>query len=232
MGLRLRGYSFCRDNGGVDVDRLRRETRSEHEAVEALLPLMSPGLTRELYGHVLARMYRVLSGWESWASEHAPPRLASLIQERRRAPLLSADLTALGTPGAAGEESFSSAAWALRFPDAQLDPAAFEAAFLGAMYVLEGSTLGGQYIARHVEEALGFTPGVGDAYFRGYGEQTGSMWQAFKRLLAEIPEEHTDQVIAAAKGMFAHFGAALQGYTLDPVAELVLEPSGEAGLAQ
>jgi heme oxygenase (biliverdin-IX-beta and delta-forming) len=44
---------------------------------------------------------------------------------------------------------------------------------LGAMYVMEGSTLGGQLIARHVELVLGLTAGQGNAHFRGHNERTG-----------------------------------------------------------
>ena len=48
-----------------------------------------------------------------------------------------------------------------------------DATLLGAMYVMEGSTLGGQLIARHVELVLGLTAGQGNAHFRGHNERTG-----------------------------------------------------------
>jgi heme oxygenase len=50
---------------------------------------------------------------------------------------------------------------------------------LGTMYVMEGSTLGGQLIARHVEVALHLGDGQGSSYFRGHGSQTGPMWKEF-----------------------------------------------------
>jgi heme oxygenase (biliverdin-IX-beta and delta-forming) len=73
------------------------------------------------------------------------------------------------------------------------------------MYVMEGSTLGGQYIARHVEKTLHFTPGQGNAYFRGYSERTGELWREFKSLLTALPETDSDTVIASAKATFAVF---------------------------
>ena len=79
------------------------------------------------------------------------------------------------------------------------------------MYVVEGSTLGGQYIAKHVERRFGFRGGSGNAYFRGYGERTGSMWRSFKDDLIALPEEDTDRVIAAARAMFGVFAAAMVG---------------------
>ncbi len=73
---------------------------------------------------------------------------------------------------------------------------------LGSMYVLEGSTLGGQYIARTVEQNLGLAPGEGDAYFRGYGDQTMVKWAEFRQVLETIPEEHSAIAIDAARVTF------------------------------
>ena len=202
----------------MDIDRLRAETRAEHEAVEALVPLLSPGLTRERYREVLGCMYRVVRGWEEWAAIHAPRHLAACVRERRRAALLESDLQYLqylnkdesSAPGTRTTPIFTDGA---PIPEGYNDPQAFEAAFLGAMYVMEGSTLGGQHIARHVEAVLGFEPGIGDAYFRGHGQQTGAMWQSFKRLLIAVPDEHSLHVLGAAKAMFACFGDAMRGCT-------------------
>jgi heme oxygenase len=47
------------------------------------------------------------------------------------------------------------------------------------MYVLEGSTLGGQYMRKRVYESFGLTPESGCAYFASYGERVGPMWKAF-----------------------------------------------------
>jgi len=50
---------------------------------------------------------------------------------------------------------------------------------IGAMYVMEGSTLGGQIIVSMLARAL---PGLSGCYsfFYSYGEQTPVMWQAFR----------------------------------------------------
>ena len=77
---------------------------------------------------------------------------------------------------------------------------------LGAMYVIEGSTLGGQLIGRHVERVLGLTAGQGNAYFRGHNERTGQLWKEFcDALRTKVPDRETDTVIAAAKTMFGVF---------------------------
>lgn len=168
----------------MDLRLLREETRAQHEATEAQLPLADAELSREQYGQVLQCFYRFVHGWESWAGKHAPARLNALVAERQRSPLLTRDLEFLGIPVPADAEERQPG----RFPGLpagdQKDSPEYEAAFLGAMYVMEGSTLGGQYIARHVEDVLYLTPGEGDAYFRGYGEHLPEGIPHGSRLLA------------------------------------------------
>ena len=78
---------------------------------------------------------------------------------------------------------------------------------LGAMYVMEGSTLGGQFIARHVEHVLHLKKGLGNSYFVGHGDLTGSMWKSFCDLLAnKVSDEDTGAVIQGARNMFVTFG--------------------------
>lgn len=200
----------------MDLRRLREETRPEHEATEALMPLTAPGLTLATYTEVLRLLLPVLRGWEAWAAHFAPPALRPLLAARRRSHWIEQDLLALGDSRRAFEASLDEPVpWsAVIGADARnggsgASGSAFEAAFLGALYVMEGSTLGGRYIARHVEEALRIEPGQGDAYFRGHEEQTGALWRETTATLAAVPDELTEIVIAAAKRTFGAFGAVL-----------------------
>ncbi len=195
------------DNKDVDVDRLRAETRPEHEATEATLPLMSADLTLSQYVNALQSLGSVLSGWEAWATKHAPEAYCDLLAARRRSLLIQADLKNLSAaPISSGsiEEQLTAV-----FLAGEATSALSPARFLGAMYVVEGSTLGGQYIAKHVEEKFGFADGNGNTYFRGYGEHTGSMWRSFKDELIALPETDADEVIAAARSMFGIFAEAM-----------------------
>jgi heme oxygenase len=80
-----------------------------------------------------------------------------------------------------------------------------------AMYVMEGSTLGGQIIARHVQTSLFLTQDHGNAFFRGHGAQTGPLWKEFCDMLTtRISHDETDEVITSAKAMFATFGSWMQ----------------------
>jgi heme oxygenase len=189
--------------GSMDLDYLKQATRSDHEATESTVSLMDPALTRADYVAVLQRMYDAVRAWDDWSTAHAPPALVPLLAGRHRSLLIEADLNTLHAPTPSIHNNSNASL------DTYLngDEAERTAAFLGAMYVIEGSTLGGQYIARHVEQTLGFEPGHGDSYFRGYGDQTGSMWRDFKAILAEVPDAHTDLVVQSAKQMFDFFAA-------------------------
>ena len=179
----------------MDLNRLRKETAADHDRTEAAVPLMADALTRDEYADVLTRMYGFIRGWEVWAGEHAPGDLRPLLWERQRSGLLCRDLGSLGRPLP------EAVAW---MPDAAGQPVT-RSAFLGRMYVVEGSTLGGQYIAAHVEKTLGFVRGKGNSYFAGYGARTGSMWNEVKQLLVQVPEAESGELIAAARQMFAAF---------------------------
>jgi heme oxygenase len=168
-------------------------------------------MTRAEYAGVLLRLYPVVLAWEDWALAHAPLDLKEMVAGRRRAPLLEADFAVLGVVVNEGGRLKGMRFAPERIPGLTDGDAGYRTAFLGAMYVMEGSTLGGQYIARQVEEALGLEPGVGDAYFRGYGERTGEMWRAFRAVLMEVPEADGEMVIDAARAMFAVFGDGLRG---------------------
>lgn len=197
------------ENDGVNVERLRAETRDEHEAVEELVPLMGNDLTRAQYVDVLQRLYPVVRGWEIWALDHAPAIYRGLLAERQRSEHIQRDLHALGADPASENTNPIERRLTAAFAGGAPGTTATAASFLGAMYVMEGSTLGGQYIAKHVQDQLALDPGQGNAYFRGYAEKTGSMWQSFRQHLIDLPEEQGGEVIAAAKAMFGIFGGAM-----------------------
>lgn len=194
----------------MDLERLRRETRAEHDATEEVMPLMSAALTLPQYVGVLQRLQQVVCGWEQWAQDHVPADLADLVRSRRRGSLLDQDLEWARSAG-----SSVSGLAPPTLPALHLEPQS-RASFLGAMYVMEGSTLGGQYIARHLESVLNLHPGFGDAYFRGYGNHTGEMWRSFKAILTEVPEPDTETVITAAIAMYRWFRQAMLAEPVQP----------------
>jgi len=161
--------------GDDDVlHRLRSGTADEHEDLERALDLLDPGLDRARLTAVLDRMHgfwvAAEAGLERWAAGCAPDAAAVDWPRRRRAALFAADLRALGSAPTA------------RTPE--LPPLDGTDQALGRLYVLEGSTLGGVFIDRH----LSSLPSLADvrvAAFSPYGADTGSMWAAFRQVTRE-----------------------------------------------
>ena len=158
---------------------LRRATHERHEAIEALLQLHHP-LPRDRYERILGGFESFLRDWEPHLQAALPPELAAEAAARSRLPFLRHDLQVLGLPRR--EDRPCSLAARLPLPDL--------AAALGSQYVLEGSALGGQLVARQLAANLGLSPQSGAAYFHGWGEDTGRHWKQFRtRLDAHVPPE-------------------------------------------
>ncbi|MXV16921.1 biliverdin-producing heme oxygenase [Hufsiella ginkgonis] len=85
---------------------------------------------------------------------------------------------------------------------------------MGALYVLEGSTLGGRVIAKMIGERLGLKGKRGLTFFEGYGDKTWKNWEAFKRALDILPRNpvETDRVIASANETFSKFNTWVDRY--------------------
>jgi heme oxygenase len=182
--------------GDPDVLRLLRSaTAAEHERVEEILGLMDPLLTRDRLAAVLELMHgfwlAAEEGLDGWAARK--PADAADLQwgRRRRASLFAADLAALGRPGVAPERP-------------TLPPVADTDEAVGRLYVLEGSTLGGTFIDRHLATLPDLSGGVRLRAFSPYGADTGAMWHAFRRAARAHVEGPGDAgpVVGAARTTF------------------------------
>jgi heme oxygenase len=165
--------------------RLRSETRPYHEELEQHdfnKALTAGTLTAAGTAHFLAKMYGFLVPYEAALQQQAAAfSPAWELPERLRAHLIPQDL---GLP----EE-----APALPLCDA-MPPLHTRPQLLGAMYVMEGSTLGGQFITRQLAQA-----GIPlRTYFTGYGPRTGPRWKTFCQLLAEEAPADQDEIVASA----------------------------------
>jgi heme oxygenase (biliverdin-IX-beta and delta-forming) len=182
----------------LEIQKLRQQTEADHRDVEGAVPLMHEGLNTAQYIQCLQKIYGVVAAWEERAAEVAPAWLQPVILARRRKPLLEQDLAWFGVSDRDDRRP--------KLPEINDLPSLF-----GTMYVMEGSTLGGQFIAKHVETSLCLNEGQGNSYFRGHGRQTVPLWKEFCELLkARIPDDQTAAVVLSAKAMFSTFGRWMQ----------------------
>lgn len=87
---------------------------------------------------------------------------------------------------------------------------------LDYLYVVEGSTLGGQLISRHLQQHLPVLQEAGCQFFQRYGRQAGPMWRAFGHFvttyIATYPTAE-DPLVATACATFQQLQHWLQDYT-------------------
>lgn len=175
--------------------RLRTETHEIHVELERALNLLDPKLTLARYGQLLQRFYGCYAPLEMALRELAvASSWRELLSQRWKTSALVADLNYLGTRSHEVE----------RLPIAANLPAlANQADAMGALYVVEGSTLGGAVLSRHFADRFGLSRDRGLAFFNVYGDRTGEMWQRYLAALADYDNDHdAERVVAAAKATF------------------------------
>jgi heme oxygenase (biliverdin-IX-beta and delta-forming) len=178
------------------LTRLKTETRPQHQQTESRLyarKLMDGTLTRTEYGHLLGIHHRFNEALERAVAAQAIFFVGYDRESRRKTPWLATDLERLGLP--------------LPPPATDLFADWNGYQLLGALYVAEGATLGGQV----VDKALRRIAGLGEAavpsrFFGGYSDQTGPRWQAFGTYLTNRADDHHDEVVDAAGRAFDYFG--------------------------
>jgi heme oxygenase len=78
---------------------------------------------------------------------------------------------------------------------------------LGALYVVEGSTLGGRELSKRLDHLFGHDERAGRCFFSGREADTGKSWRAFADSLDAAGEDQAarSEMIAAAIETFAAF---------------------------
>ena len=174
------------------LERLRDETQHLHKALENDLPVMRADLQLTDYRRLLARFYGFYVPVD--AALARVPGLESILPDwpqRRKIDSLVKDLGALGCMS----HEIADLPLCVQLPAI---PGVTEA--LGCLYVLEGSTLGGQIIGRHLEAALHLGIDNGASFFRSYGDRVGPMWKTFQEVLrSRDPAEHERLIDAASE---------------------------------
>ncbi len=178
---------------------VRQATTDRHTALERLLQL-TPPLSHRRYLDTLLGFELFLSSWEPRIDAALPADLRPWFASRSRRGLLRLDLDHLDparvTKRKSGEVC-ERAVSAIELPSI--------AATFGAMYVLEGSALGGLIIARMARATLGLDTRNGLAYFSGVDQHTAAHWKAFQRLFEDqvgAEPAARSQACAAARQTF------------------------------
>ncbi len=173
-------------------ERLKVETSVQHQEAEHTLAPFIAGLNSRSNYIELLRTFRafyapVYLQIRKFISDDILPD----IDERNTALLIDSDLEELDQ-----EPEYSSSTF---LPEINDVPSAF-----GALYVLEGSTLGGKYIRKMLlsNDKLGLTD-QHTRFFDSYGDSVGTKWKTYLRIL-NFQQDHLT-IIRAANETFTSF---------------------------
>jgi heme oxygenase len=172
---------------------LKQNTAEYHDAAEKLFnseKIFNKTFTLEDYKKIIGTNYLMLLHSEDKIFNNLSDKFSEKLQlsDRKKLPLIEKDLESLALQNrtASHELEFSN-----------------ENEALGAMYVIEGSTLGGNVIAKQLSKTEGFDD-VTFNFFGCYKENTGPMWKNFKEVLdTEVTEEKYDEVLSGAKKLYS-----------------------------
>lgn len=180
------------------LEALRSGTGVLHVALEKRLPFFSERLDADWYQRLLQAYYGFYAPIEAalYESGLIPDGFDTAL--RVKTPTLLCDLHALGLTDAA-----ISALPRCRKPPTFDNPAAC----LGALYVLEGATLGGQVLRREMGKRLSIDADNGGAFLNVYGAETGRRWKDFLDYLGDQPLDApaTQRAVQAACSTFSGF---------------------------
>ena len=175
-------------------DQLKEQTASGHQLLEKqIIPLIKNIRTSGDYAALLMLFYTFFGGLELQVDHAMNSDYLPDYDQRRKISLLGNDLHALNVPVQPFANGHHS-------PQIENHLQAF-----GAMYVMEGSTLGGQHIAKMINDKIEL-PGA-TSFFNGYKNETQNMWLVFKKAMDAMSTDANEHsvVINAANDTFTRF---------------------------
>jgi heme oxygenase len=173
--------------------RIKEATKTAHQELEKKVVLKLKAIRSNAdYADVLKCFYTYFNAVEKAIAPYLTSELIPDLAERRNSSYLKQDIEELGADVHSLPE--------VRVPEINN---AVEA--LGAMYVMEGSIMGGPIIVQMLAK-YGITKGI--SFFSGYGEATGAMWGKFVAVMnvAAKTAEDEARAIEAANETFLRFG--------------------------
>jgi heme oxygenase len=172
-------------------EELRKHTTVAHQQLEKLVVSQLKTIrNKEDYASLLKIFYAYFNCLEQAIRPYISDEVLPDYAERRHAISLANDIKGLG-------EILTG------LPEVTVPPIDNTVKALGALYVMEGSIMGGTIIIQMLARC-GVTDGI--SFFRGYGSETGAKWASFVSVLDRyINEDSEQEAIEAANQTFSNF---------------------------
>lgn len=178
------------------LEQLKSETLSNHQQLEKNLILkLKEMASLQDYLHILQIFYAYFGALEDQIDKYIGADQLSDYAARRKTLSIKEDILALN--GIVPEKAMAA--------DLPVIDDVLKA--FGALYVIEGSTLGGQVISKMISKKLELATDEGLSFFRSYGEDTMAMWDSFKVVLESHAntQHEADVITRAANETFQKF---------------------------
>lgn len=178
-------------------EKLKKDTRPDHDRLEELMfvhSIMDGTLSLSQYKKILTANYFIHAAWEDLLYHTLSSQLAEELNISRRfkLPALLLDLQEIKmeTPPARH----------IGWTDFSYDN---DQKVMGALYVLEGATLGGHVIVKRLAANPILKPlQLGFHYYQVYGNELIPNWKLFCGILNQQPEPAYPFILAGARRMF------------------------------
>ncbi|MEH3114611.1 biliverdin-producing heme oxygenase [Pedobacter terrae] len=171
---------------------IKEATKVAHQNLEKQVVLKLKAIRNHAdYADLLKHFYAYFSHIEETIKPYITESILPDYAQRRNSAYIKADILELGSDIS-------------ELPYTTVPKIENAVQALGALYVLEGSIMGGSIIVKMLEK-VGVSKGV--SFFSGYGEATGMMWGNFIAVLNNQAktEQEEEQAITAANETFKHF---------------------------
>ncbi|RCH55464.1 heme oxygenase [Mucilaginibacter hurinus] len=173
-------------------DNIKEYTKTAHTDLEKIVVQKLKDVRSETdYAGLLKYFYAYFSALETAIAPYINQQILADYDLRRKADKLEHDIQELGSEIA-------------NLPQVTLPKIGDARQAMGALYVMEGSVLGGTIIVQMLKKA-GINTGL--TFFGGYGEDNGTMWGKFVMALNKLGQTSDDErsVLETAAATFTHF---------------------------
>ena len=173
-------------------EKIRESTKSAHLNLEKLVVQQLKSIKNEEdYAAFLNKFYAYFSQVERSIAPFINDNILPDHSDRRNSSYLKDDIESLG--------SILDSKPNVAVPKINTTVAA-----IGALYVMEGSIMGGRIIVQMLQK-LGITKGL--SFFSGYGSETGERWEVFTKVMNDTAktEEQEDEAVETANETFKLF---------------------------
>lgn len=172
---------------------IKEGTSAAHQKLEGTVVRQLKAIRSNAdYAEVLKNFYAYFNAVEKTIAPYITSDVLPDYTERRNSSYIKQDIEELG-----GSVE--------NLPEANVPQINSPLEALSALYVLEGSIMGGPYIVQMLNK-YGITAGT--SFFSGYGADNGKMWGAFITVLNAYGEDPTNhaRAIEVANETFSKFG--------------------------